>query len=560
MKLPVGVSDFQELIQEEYLFVDKSSFIKDVMNNGAKVILITRPRRFGKTMNMSMLYHFLQMNFIQDSNLFEGLAISKDTEFCKKQQHQYPVVFISFKGVKQSDYASAYTFIADLIRRLYETHRYLLEEDLLSQSEKKIFNRILDQEANIAQIGGSIRQLSEYMQRKFGKSAIILIDEYDTPIQEAYLKNYYDEMVELMRGILGEALKDNTALAKAVLTGITKISQESMFSDLNNVEVYSLLREEYGQYFGFTETEVIKLLTETGKDIKIKAIKDWYNGYQIGKHTLYNPWSIISCLNNSQNELKAYWVNTSSNAPMVKLLRDAGTNVKQCLEALLQGDPIEQPLAEDLVFPDIEKHKESLWSLLLYAGYLKVLSSELRGNRLMAQIAIPNKEVSFVYDKIVEQWFDATISLESYDAFMQSLANGDMAGFKTYLSSYLIQSSSYFDFPKDTIEQIFHVFVLGLVVGLREHYKISSNQESGLGRVDVKFIPRDKKRKGIILEFKVTENAEALLSKAQEALQQIKDKRYAETFKQHEVSNVLAIGLAFCGKQLDLAYEELCLK
>lgn len=556
IKLPIGISDFKELINGQYLFADKSLFIRNVMDDGAKVILITRPRRFGKTLNLSMLYYFLRKNHSNDENLFANLNISKDAQFCAVHQHQYPVIFISFKDIKEANFTDAYSAIVSLIRRLYEEHKYLVEGNLLSESEKTIFMDLRNQKADLSDVKGAIRQLSEYMTRKFNKSPIILIDEYDTPIQEAYLKGYYQEMVNLMRAIFGQALKDNSYLYKAILTGITRISQESLFSGLNNIEVYSLLRETYGQFFGFTEAEVTKLITETKEEVSLNLIKEWYNGYQIGKYTLYNPWSIISCLKNN-GELKPYWVNTSSNDLIGILLSSAKPLIKQQFEELLQGNIIEQPLSENLIFGDIATKEEALWSLLLYAGYLKVLSSELGSYQLMAKIAIPNKEVSFVYDKIVSGWFSTAINLDSYDRFIQSLANGDLDKFKMYLSSYIMQTGSFFDFNSNTPEQIFHVFILGLVVGLRDHFYIHSNQESGLGRFDVIFIPKDNQKNGILLEFKTSDTPNLLSVKSHEALNQIKDKQYIEIFKKHNVPSVLAIGLSFCGKQMDLAHEHI---
>ena len=412
----------------------------------------------------------------------------------------------------------------------------------------------LNQEANEANVKAAIKQLSEYMTRKFNKPPIILIDEYDTPIQEAYLKNYYEEMIGLMRSILGQALKDNSEFKKAIVTGITRIAQESLFSGVNNITVYSVLREKYGQYFGFTEEEVLKLLAQSKQKASIESIKEWYNGYQVGQYILYNPWSIINCLENNE-PLQPYWVNTASNDLIAKLLSEAKPAVKQQFEELLQGNIIEQPISENLVFLEIEKNEEALWSLLLYAGYLKVLSSELRGYELMAKMAIPNKEVGFVYDKIIANWFHKATSRDSYIKFIQSLENGELNEFKEYLSDYIMQTGSYIEFNSKTSEQIFHVFILGLVVGLRDRYYIRSNQESGLGRFDVIFIPKDKAKNGILLEFKTSLTPELLLSKAQEALEQIKDRKYIETFKQHNISSVLAIGLAFCGKQLELVNE-----
>lgn len=556
MRLPIGISDFKELITGGYVFADKSLFVKEVIEDGAKVILITRPRRFGKTLNLSMLSYFLGNN--QESgdkeNLFAGLNISKDVAFCQKHQHQYPIIFMTFKGIKHNNYEEAYDNIIKLISLLYSEHRYLLEGDLLHEDEKNLYRAMLNKQADLADIQDGIRQLAVYLERKFKKSPIILIDEYDTPIQEAYIKGYYREMVELMRNILGETLKDNKYISKAVLTGITKVSQESLFSGLNNISVYTVLREKYGQYFGFSETEVLNLLKASKQEIPMSTIKEWYNGYQIGKYVLYNPWSIMSCLDNN-GALKPYWLNTASNELIAKLLSNAKPEVKQQLEELLQGKEIEQPLFENLVFLDIKNREEALWSLLLYAGYLKVLSTELGDYQLRARLMIPNKEVGFVYNEIIAGWFGVVKGMDSYTRFVESLAKGDVKEFKNYLASYIMQTGSYFDFNKNTAEQIFHIFILGLVVGLRDHYYIYSNQESGLGRFDVIFIPKNKEERGILLEFKTSDRSENLKAKAEEALEQIKDKKYIETFKKEGIGSVLAIGLAFCGKEVEAGDE-----
>ncbi len=561
MRLPVGIANFKTLIKGNYLFVDKSLFIKDVMDDGAGVILIIRPRRFGKTLNLSMLDYFLKQNHYKDDeneNLFANLNISKEIEFCTQHQGQYPVIFITFKDVKYSNFTDAYGKIVLLMSELYEKHRYLLEGNILSESEKTVFKALLDQKADLLNTTTALKKLSEYVARKFHKPIILLIDEYDTPMHEAYMGNFYQEMMQLMRSILGEALKDNSAISKGVLTGITRIAQESLFSGLNNISIYTLLKEKYGQYFGFTEEEVLKLITESKKEVSMSSVTEWYNGYQVGKYTLYNPWSIIKCLD-SNGQLDFYWINTSSNALIGKLLGNAKSTVKQQFEELLQGNTIEQSISENLVFLDIEVREEALWSLLLYAGYLKVLSTELRGYEFFARMAIPNKEVGSVYYQIVTGWFSAAISMDSYHRFIQSLADGQIDKFKEYLEAYILQTGSYFDFNSNTAEDVFHAFILGLVVGLREYYIIQSNRESGLGRFDVIFIPKDKykQKKGILLEFKTSATADLLLDKAQEALEQIKNKKYIETFEQHHVASVSAIGLAFCGKQMELVYENI---
>ncbi len=556
MEFPIGIDDFQKVRKGGYSFVDKSLFIKEIMQNGAEVLLITRPRRFGKTLNLSMLYYFLSNNYFGNENLFEGLGITKDEEFCNTHQHQYPAIFITFKDVKEPNFQEASERIEGLIKELYIEHRYLLEGDVLYPEEKVTYMALLNKAGSLDDLKSSIKLLSSYLERKFEKKPIILIDEYDTPIQEAYLKEYYSDMVSLMRGLFGSALKGNKSLEKAIITGITRVAQESLFSGLNNFRVYSVLQKKYGQYFGFSEKEVLKLISDSEQTISIEPIKEWYNGYQIGQYTLYNPWSIINCLTD-KGELKPYWRNTSSNDLIKKLLDNADTSIKTQFEQLLQGLIVERPISENLVFPDIEKREEALWSLLLYAGYLKVLSSRVSGFETLAQLAIPNKEVSSVYEGIIAQWFSQGMTLDSYKRFVRSLMDGNVVEFKKELSDYIMGTVSYFDLGKNRPEEVFHMFLVGLVMGFKDDYIIQSNRESGLGRVDVMFIPKDKKRRGILLEFKTSATIELLLEKAQEALKQIKDRKYKETFKQHNISSVLAIGLAFCGKQMELVHENI---
>ncbi len=402
-RLPIGISDFKELMDGKYLFVDKTSFIKEIMEDGAKVILITRPRRFGKTLNVSMLEHFLQICPAQNKNLFENLLISKDEKFCNEHQHKYPVIFISFKEVKNSSFEAAYNWVVRLMKLLYSQHRYLLDD--LYSDEKETFLSILHKQADRTEVEGAIGQLSFYLKRKFNISPIILIDEYDTPIQEAYLMGYYKDMIELMRRIFGDVLKDNNSIGKAVVTGITRIAQESLFSGVNNFEVYSLLREEYGQYFGFTEAEVSQLIAATGNQVSIEAVREWYNGYRIGPHMMYNPWSILSCLK-QKGKLEPYWLNTSSISLIKRFVEKANGSIQDQFENLLQGKTIEKQLIENLVLPDLDTKAEAIWSLLLYAGYLNVLSTHSKGFRLMAQVSVPNKEVMYVYDEIVTGWLE----------------------------------------------------------------------------------------------------------------------------------------------------------
>lgn len=560
LRLPVGISNFEKLATEGYRFVDKSLFIKEIIQDGADVILITRPRRFGKTLTLSMLYHFLKTHHKSQKNLFTNLAISEDNSFCEKHQNKHYVIFLSFKEIKKPSYEQAYAAVVELLADLYAQHRYLLEGDDMPEDEKNRFISILNQDATQTSVESAIKKLSYYIHERFAKKVIILIDEYDTPIQEAYLEGYYDQMIKLMRGILGASLKDNDYLHKAVVTGITRVAQESIFSGVNNFEVYSLLREAYGQYFGFTEGEVSELINAMGNQVSLEAVKEWYNGYRIGSHTMYNPWSILSCLKN-KGILRAYWLNTTSNELIKRFIEKANGSIRDKFEELLQGKVIEKPLMENLIFPELNEKEEAIWSLLLYAGYLTVLHSDMRGFELIAEVSVPNKEVMFIYDAIVAGWFRRGSTLAGYREFVHALVSNKMDVFKRHLSEYLMETGSYFDFNKNTPEKVFHSFMLGLVVGLKENYIIQSNQESGLGRFDIIFIPKhDKTKNGILLEFKVSDDAELLLNKAQEALQQIKDQRYITLFKSQGIISILAIGMAFCGKEVELAHERLEIK
>ncbi len=554
MKLPIGISDFKELIQSDCQFIDKTLLIQEVIDDSSKVMLITRPRRFGKTLNLSMLYYFLQCNQPTEKNIFENLLISKDQEFCAKHQNQYPVIFISFKDIKKGSFNQAYPKIVNLISNLYKNHRYLLAGDILFSDEKELFTKIIKKEASQSDIEDSLVLLVEYMERKFKQAPIILMDEYDTPIQEAYLRGYYTEMIDLMRSILGETLKDSK-IHKALVTGITRIAQESLFSGVNNFIVYSLLRQEYGQFFGFTEAEVVKLIEKSQQKIAMAEIKSWYNGYVVGKYVLYNPWSILHCLKN-QGKLEPYWLNTSSNDLVKILISEADYQMKSQFELLLQGETIKKPILENLVFPELREKEEAIWSLLLYAGYLNVISTKLESFCLIAEISVPNKEVMYIYDIIVSDWFRKNTSLASYKEFIDHLKSGDMQKFKASLEQ-MLEIGSYFDFNKNAPEKVFHSFMLGLTVGLKDDYVIRSNQEAGTGRFDVIFMPKDNKLAGILMEFKIAKSAPELPAKAQEALSQIKDKQYFQIFKQHKVKNILAIGLAFCGKQVELAHEHI---
>jgi Predicted AAA-ATPase len=404
LNLPIGESDFRRVIQEKYYFVDKSLFIQEILEDSASALLITRPRRFGKTLNLSMLHYYFAKEVKGQSNpkLFDHLKI-KTVESAQQHQGKYPVIFLTYKDLKFNTFKETYRFFCELIASLYGEHRYLLEGDLLASDEKSRYHALLAGKAAIELVGLSLKRLSEYLHRYHQVAPIILIDEYDTPIQSGYLNGYYPEIVGLFRNFLGAGLKDNPHCFKAVLTGILRVSKESLFSGLNNLRVYSMLNERYGQYFGFTETEVQDLLQKSGLQNQAQGIRDWYNGYQIGKHTVYNPWSLLNCVY-ERGSLEHYWLNTSDYALIQDCLYRSGLIHKESFEGLLQGQTIECLINEQIVFPDLKNLADDesvLLNFLLMAGYFKVVSLERTRIGPLCQLAIPNIEISGLYEKLI---------------------------------------------------------------------------------------------------------------------------------------------------------------
>jgi Predicted AAA-ATPase len=396
MRLPIGLSDFKKIVDEEFDFVDKSLLVKEVIND-AEVILVTRPRRFGKTLNMSMLRYFFEFN-TDATHLFKNLKISHEKDLFLKHQGQYPVIYLTFKDVKEHSYQASYQKILHIMATTYdEFGKVLLTSDKLTDFQKNNMNQILTKQASQAEVEDSLRMLSQYLYAHYGKQVFILIDEYDTPIQSGYLHGYYNEIVGLFRNLFSAALKDNVYLFKSVLTGILRISKESLFSGLKNLKVYSVLHPRYGAYFGFTEDEVAALLQQSKLEEKSVEIKDWYNGYHIGGHTIYNPWSIINCLQDD-GILGPYWVNTSDNALIKNILLKSSEGFKERFEMLLEGSSIERLIDENFVYSDLVKNNESAtWSLLLMTGYLKIDSYQRTDQGTMCHLRIPNREIRNLY-------------------------------------------------------------------------------------------------------------------------------------------------------------------
>jgi Predicted AAA-ATPase/PD-(D/E)XK nuclease superfamily len=554
-RLPVGYSQFPALIRRQLDFVDKSLLIKEVFDNtGTQVSVITRPRRFGKTLNLSMLQCFLAAEVMSEptQDLFNGLKIAALGDQYMQHQGRYPVIFLTLKDVRGDDYSTSYAALYHCISHLYGQHHYLSSSPHLTEEEKQSFLSILRESADSAKVSRSLLDLSTYLYKHTGVQPWILIDEYDTPIQTGYLNGYYLEIIGLMRSLLGLALKDNPSLEKSVVTGILRISKESLFSGANNIRVYSLLEKEYSEHFGFTETEVQDLLNKYQLAERSASIRDWYNGYQIGGTVIYNPWSLINCIQN-EGLLKPYWVNTSGNDLVKHLLSRGDLGVKTDLESIIHNESITALISENMVFNDLEKDKDAIWSLLLFCGYFKVTHIEYKRSKFQCELAVPNQEILALYQDIVLGWLSEPLGRE-YLNFLLSLTEGRVEEFMDRLQRYLIQTISIFDATGREPEKFYHGFVLGMMVSLSDTHEVKSNHESGYGRYDVMLIPKDTEQLGVVIEFKTVRDEKIdLKSAATDALQQIEQRAYTAELNQRGIQHVLKMGLAFRNKEV--AYD-----
>lgn len=553
MRWPIGGSDFAEMVDKRLDFVDKTLFIKEIFDNpGIKVTVITRPRRFGKTLNLSMLRCFLaaEVDGHSTQHLFKGLKIAELGDSYLQYQGKYPVIFISFKDVKDHDYESTYENLCHLIANVYNEHYYLLSSLQLTASEKKVFLSIAESSASPAMIRDSLADLSRYLYKHHGVKPWLLIDEYDSPIQAGYLHGYYHSIIQIMRGLFGSVLKDNRFVEKVIITGILRVSKESLFSGVNNIKVYSTFNTEYSEHFGFTESEVEGLLQKANLKQCYTQIRQWYNGYQMGNSIIYNPWSVINCLQ-EKGLIRLYWANTSGNDLVKHLLAHGDETIKKELETIIQGDSITALIDENLVFSDLEKNRDGLWSMLFFCGYLKATHTEFKEGKIQCELASPNQEITALYRDIIRGWLSEPLGYTQYLEFLLSLTEGRVEEFADRLQRYLIQTLSIFDTTGREPEKFYHGFVLGMMVTLSETHEIKSNYESGYGRYDVMLIPKDREQLGIILEFKTVREKKTPLKKAaQDALQQIIQRQYAAQLHQQGIHNILQMGLAFRGKQV----------
>ena len=556
----IGVQDFAILMKENYFYIDKTNFIKEWWETGDSTTLITRPRRFGKTINMSMLEYFFSLDHADKKELFEGLTIWQEEKY-QLLQGTFPVINLSFARVKEENLENTKLRLREIIKGVYQKYRFLLDSNMLTEEVNEYFRRILNGKAYDVEVTSSLYHLSEFLYRHYGKKVIILLDEYDTPMQEAYVNGYWDELVAFTRILFNSTFKTNPCLERGIMTGITRVSKESVFSDLNNLKVVTTTSERYASSFGFTEQEVFVALEEYGLSSEKEQVKFWYDGFIFGKQReIYNPWSILNFL--VEREYSNYWANTSSNALIGKLLREGDKSIKEKFEILLQGDALEEIIDEQIVYNQLDYNETAVWSLLLASGYLKVLDRKegrrsSYGAKRLYELAITNFETKCMFEDMVIGWFGEAKS--DYNDFIKALLLGDVDAMNEYMNRVTLRIFSSFDVGNGPLgnepERFYHGFVLGLLVELQNQYIITSNRESGFGRYDVMLEPRNiTEENAIILEFKVMNERreDSLEATVQTALEQIEEKQYRAQFELRGIpkERIRCYCFAFQGKKV----------
>ena len=552
----IGIQNFEKIIANQYFYIDKTGFIREWWESGDDVTLITRPRRFGKTLNMNMLERFLSVEYKDKGSIFENLAIWKEEKY-RKLQGTCPVIFLSFADIKASTFSLAREKICMVIQKLYSRFDFLLIGQTLKEDEKIFFRRIFS-EMTDSVAACALRELACYLSRYYGEKVIILLDEYDTPLQEAWVYGYWEEMAEFVRGLFNSTFKTNPYLERAVMTGITRVSKESIFSDLNNLEVVTATSEKYESCFGFTEGEVWEALKEYGLYDKRQKVKDWYDGFTFGsREDIYNPWSIINFLD--KKRLSMYWANTSSNSLVNRLIKMGSRDLKMEMESLLKGETFQTRIDEQIIFNQLDSRTDAVWSLLLASGYLRVKSyilDEERG-RDVYELTLTNREVRFMFGQMIDGWFKDCVP--EYNDFVKAMLAGDIKSMNVYMNKVALATFSYFDSgtkPSGDAEpeRFYHGFVLGLAVDLADRYVITSNRESGFGRYDVMLEPKRQEDQAVIMEFKVHDPKEekTLKETAEEALSQIEKKKYAAALEAKGIASgrIRSYGFAFEGKNV----------
>ena len=545
--LPIGIEDFKEVIDSRYYFVDKTLMIKDLIVNKVKVGLFTRPRRFGKTLNMSMIQRFFEKTDENNAYLFDGLKISKFPE-CMQYQGQSPVISLSLKSMKQGSYKDAFHMFKVLIAREYDRHQDILKSDKISDSEIDLFHSILAQKAEDAFYLDSIKFLSDIMVKYYNKNVIILIDEYDVPLENAFHQGFYTDMVNLIRSVFESALKTNPSLDRAFLTGCLRVSKESIFTGLNNLDIFTIISPMFTDSFGFTPDEITDILKYYKLEDKANEIKDWYDGYLFGDTQIYNPWSTINHIKNltvnPNYPCKPYWSNTSSNEIVKRLIEESNDRTKNAIEELINGTPVKAQIYEDITYGTIDVNSEYIWSFLLFTGYLKVTAYETIGDETYYEMVIPNTEVKSIYKNTIRAWFEKKINADSRTDILEAILKADAENLEDLLCTWMVNTISCFDEQ----ENYYHGFVTGLVSGFNG-YMVVSNRESGNGRFDLVVKQRSKWNYAAILEFKIVDKYNQMTKACEDALKQIEEKDYEASLRDEQYENIAKLGVCFCQKR-----------
>jgi len=545
--LPIGIEDFKRLIDDKYYFVDKTLMIKELIESQTIVGLFTRPRRFGKTLNMSMIQRFFEKTDESNAYLFDGLKIS---EFpgCMQYQGQYPVISLSLKSMKQGSYKDAFHMFKVLIAREYDRHKDILKSDKISDSEKDLFHSILTQKAEDAFYLDSIKFLSDIIVKYYNKNVIILIDEYDVPLENAFHQGFYMDMVNLIRSVFESALKTNSSLDRAFLTGCLRVSKESIFTGLNNLDIFTIISPMFTDSFGFTPDEITDILKYYKLEDKANEIKEWYDGYLFGDTQIYNPWSTINYIKNltvnPNYPCKPYWSNTSSNEIVKRLIEESNDRTKNAIEELINGTPVRSQIYEDITYGTIDVNSEYIWSFLLFTGYLKVINYETIGDETYYEMVIPNTEVKSIYKNTIRAWFEKKINADGRTDILEAILKADAEKLEDLLCTWMVNTISCFDEQ----ENYYHGFVTGLVSGFNG-YMVVSNRESGNGRFDLVVKQRSKWNYAAILEFKIVDKYNQMTKACEDALKQIEEKDYEASLRDEQYENIAKLGICFCQKR-----------
>lgn len=561
--LPIGIDNFEMLITRGYYFIDKTLLIKDLLDNKAAVNLFTRPRRFGKTLNISMLQYYLEDRRdeftgekIDNSYLFEGLNIKAEGEKYTKDMGKYPVINLSLKSAKQRSLDLAFQCIREEISNEFKRHKYIIESDVL-KAEKEHFMKIVNNDKDMSLYITALKFLSNCLNKYHNEKVIILIDEYDIPLENAFFEGFYNEMISFIRSLFESALKTNPSLEFSVITGCLRISKESIFTGLNNLKIISILDDRYAEHFGFTDEEVVKICDDYNMQHKYETIKQWFNGYIFGETNVYNPWSVMQYVDDLKaniNKLpKSYWANTSSNSIVKSLIERADDITKGEIEDLIEGKTIEKPVHEDITYEDVYDNLDNLWNFMFFTGYFKKISERMDENTQenFVELAIPNLEVKYIFRTKILKWFNEKIKNEDLSILYTSIINGEVDVFQKEVNRLLKKTISF----NDAYENFYHGFMIGLLSHM-DGYIVKSNRETGDGRCDIYIKPLSIFDKAVIIEMKVCDKPKELFTKPQDALQQIEDKKYEYELNESGYEDIIKYGMAFYRKDCIIKIKE----